>query len=377
MNIPNAKSQGETHELLQEVESIESILARDHDPAEVQQKVEELLEALEKGDIFSKRAVEIAILCQSRGKIKALLSHSAIQGDGHEKTRASLEKIAAMLNPVEAIGKMYGYKPYPETVERLDLGVNWHQMEESLADLDMRRFDQITTDSDGILQQSNKLADFWKKGLFKCEVESNQEKSLKLEVIKSIRKLKESGKVGESLLFSLDNPNFSKGDLAHTCVGNFALEKIDKENHTEWDMNDRIVGAAYRDQNVASKMLGMAEQMISKYGKEVGRPQEVVASVGQVNVLVWLLKQGYVPTSDEDQERLDRLMRGDELLTIASAPGDEKEDEKREWYMFEKSKLLDENGQHKAKVWDRSLANYRQADHYMVSSFRIRLKHRV
>jgi len=322
-----------------------------------------------------KKQIEIGLLHQARERVKALLSHEILQGEQHVESKAGLEKIKSMLHPMQAIAKMYDYEPFPATIDQVDLGINWDSAQKGIISSGLGNFDEIDESTEGVERKEGKEAVFHSKSLFQTEVECNQSQPLRLEAIKNIRTAKDSGDRSENLIFSLMNPNAPESDDAHSYVGNLAFSRVDHPDHKEWDMNDRIVAEAYRNQGVAPKMLGMAEQMIKEHGKETGLPQAISAEVGQVSVLIWLLKQGYKPVSDQDQKRIDRLLGGDENLAIASAPDDKEALEKRQWFIFEKDKLLDTSGKQKPEVWNKD--NYGKPEHYMKSSFRIHLKKEI
>jgi hypothetical protein len=365
------ESQENKHQILQKVESIEAILARDHTPEEVQEKITQLLEALEGGDLLAKKQIEVSILAQARERVKALLSHEGLEGKHHVEARGNLEKIKHMLHPMQAIAKMYDYSPHPETIDKVDLGIDWSGANVGVTSSNIRDFDTINESSEGVTTRGNERVQFFEKTLFESDVACSQDKPLKLKGEKSIRKVVENGSVTEQFILSLTNPNVPEEDFKHHCVGNFVFEKRDKGDHDEWDMNDRIVSEAYRNQGIAPKMLTMMEQMVGQYRETSNKPQSIVAEVGQVDVLIWLLKQGYAPGDSSDQEKIDRLLRGDESLTVVSAPDDAQEDEKRQWYIFEKSTYEGNED----KIWDRS--NYGQPIHHMKSSLRIRLKKEI
>lgn len=354
--------------LLQEVESVESIIAREHEPEELQAKISQLLEALEGGDLLEKQQLEMAFLAQSRNRVKALLSHPHLQGEYYNEARDSLAKIKNMLHPMQAIGKMYGYSPHLETIPQLDLGINWEEVDSIVANSNIRDFDAINESSEGISTRGNERVKFFEKTLYQATLPCVQSKPLNLKGEKSIRKDLMKGTSSEQFILSLTNPNVPEDDFQHHYVGNFVVGKVDHSDYTEWNLNDRVIAEAYRSQGVAPKMLTMMEQMVEQYQETTDKPQKVTAEVGQVNVLIWLLKQGYTPESPSDQNNIDRLLKGDKSLVIASAPDDTEADEKRQWYIFNKA-TYEKNGD---EVWNEQ--NHGKPIHHMKSSLRIRLK---
>ena len=113
---------------------------------------------------------------------------------------------------------------------------------------------------------------------------------------------------------------------------------------------------------------------MAQRARETQRPQVISADVAQVDVLLWLLKEGYKPTSREDEKRIERVMGGDPSLAVVSAPKGTKGMPKQ-WYIFEKEALYDKKGRQKEGIWDG--ANYGQPIHYMKSSLRIRLSKEI
>ncbi len=316
------------------MESIESILARDHRPEEVEEASQRLFEALESGDVLKKREIEIAILARLRQKVKALLDHAKITQKGYEKAKSHLEQIEENLRPLKVIGKRYGYTPYAPTMDPVPLGANWKAWNQEALLKASDSFQELKKDSPATVYEEIPAAEFWRVPIHQSSVAIRNGEPLNLKAVKSIRHDKANDEISESIILSLDNPNFSEEDEAHFGVGNFVFERHEKPETDEWDMNDRVTAEAYRSQGVAPALLHLAEAIITKQAKLKNKPQTIVTELAQVDVLLWMLKEGYTAATPLDQSRIERLLKGDDDLAIVSAPGDEQVTGKRQWFVF-------------------------------------------
>ncbi|MDH5596691.1 MAG: hypothetical protein OEY44_01190 [Candidatus Peregrinibacteria bacterium] len=284
--------------------------------------------------------------------------------------RSVHEKVATTFSPLAAVQEKYGYSPFPESEERVDLGIQWESTNEAYSPGQLNyEFDE---NSEGVHTRGNERVRFVGRDLFKRTLEASQAQPLKLSATMNIRTDLATQKKEETFILGLDNPNADEDDFNHYGVANFAFRKIEHDDRTEWDLNDRIVSPVYRSQGIASKMLNSMEGIIKQYANETGKSQEISAQIGQASVLFWFLKNGFVAATPEDQAKIDRFISGDPSLTIVSAPSDENADEERQWFIFEKATLLDESGEQNPEIWNNK--NYGQPIHYMNSSFRINLK---
>jgi hypothetical protein len=284
------------------------------------------------------------------------------------------EKVSAALTPIERIKEVYHYVPEPETVEREELEADWGKVDLGRAMSIFSQIDQVPVEHPGSEIRENDRVRFIKRSMFSLALNAGKGQ-LAVEGSKILRSDKTLNREEEVFTLRCTDPNIDEEDFLRHEVANFSFRRIDHPDHTEWDMNDRITSPVYRGQGVASKMLKMMEYMTSEYAKVSKKPQELSAEVGQANVLFWLLKNGFQPKTEEDQAKVERLLQGDPSLTIVSAPDAVEAEEKRQWYIFEKETLLDENGQQRSEIWDSK--NYGEPIHYMKSSLRIQLVKKV
>ncbi|MFA5792351.1 MAG: hypothetical protein WC897_00590 [Candidatus Gracilibacteria bacterium] len=275
---------------------------------------------------------------------------SSVELDDLERTRESVR--ALITNPIEAICRMYGYKPFPPTTQRIDLGkVTIGSLVASLKDDHFAEFDSLVhLDS-----------------LASSQLNTSSGHTLNL-VARKLVKANEAGTQSESMHVELINPEKDRQDANH-CVCNFWIKKVDRESCDEWDLRDRVTAEAYQGQGVASEMLRFVESQLAKMAEETDRSQVMTVELAQVDVLFWLLKEGFVPATHEDEERIGRLLKGDDSLTIVSAPGEQDHSQKRQWYIFEKKEYFGIDGSPKPGIWDKA--------YFPKESFRIHLKKEI
>lgn len=87
-------------------------------------------------------------------------------------------------------------------------------------------------------------------------------------------------------------------------------------NHreNEWNLADRFIEEKYRQQGIASLLLLSAETFVQTYAKKTRIPQKIVINIGQPSVLLMFLNKGYKAQTEEDQQKIDKILRGDETL---------------------------------------------------------------
>lgn len=84
----------------------------------------------------------------------------------------------------------------------------------------------------------------------------------------------------------------------------------------ELEMRHREVWAAYRRQKIGDKMMQFAEAFQRQKANEVQTEQVVTAEVAQLDVICWYWNNGYRPRSKEDEEKLQRVLSGDQEFCL-------------------------------------------------------------
>ncbi|MBN2087562.1 hypothetical protein JW758_04395 [Candidatus Peregrinibacteria bacterium] len=89
-----------------------------------------------------------------------------------------------------------------------------------------------------------------------------------------------------------------------------------------FDIPHRYIPAKYRGtQNKSGERLGDilikgAEQIVQNSANEKGKTQSAVLTVGKLDALMWVVANGYKPKTEQDKERLEKILNADESLVI-------------------------------------------------------------
>ncbi|MFA5792321.1 MAG: hypothetical protein WC897_00425 [Candidatus Gracilibacteria bacterium] len=276
---------------------------------------------------------------------------ASVVPDGVVKTNEGIKTILADPNRT-TIGDAYGYQPFPSTTERIVLG-------------DFAKGSLITNLGENNFGQFDTLQDHGIVAISTFDTSNGGH--LDLVAHKLIKIDQNTGVRSEAMHVELINPGKNEQDNGH-CVCNFLIRKTDHGSYDEWDLHDRITAEAYLGQGIAPEMLHFVESQLKTRANKIEKPQIITAELAQVDVLLWLLKEGFTSATTGDSEKIDRLFSGDQDLVVVSAPMDEHAGQKRQWYVFERSKYFDENGNPKLELWD-----YENSE-YLKQSFRIHLK---
>lgn len=257
------------------------------------------------------------------------------------------EKPRISLPTLQELGVMYNYKPEPVTSEKVNLEIDWSRIEKGKLFEALKEYESAfgTPGSEKIL---------YYKPLKTLEEDGEM----------YFRAIKEFKKIGKDILVL--EVQCYKGECPY--VANFHLTQEDKN---EWEIKHRQVFPKFREQGIGSRMVELAEDFLKNRAQKQGQTQIMSMEVAQADLLFWLLKRGYMPATPEDEEKIQRIGKGDPELTITSGVNDNDNDELR-WYIFEKEKLYEKNGKMKPGIWLHE--NYGQPIHYVKSSFRIKLK---
>jgi len=143
-----------------------------------------------------------------------------------------------------------------------------------------------------------------------------------------------------------DSINMELQDPKHNAaVGSFIFDYVPSEKEDRWNMRHRVVRKGYRQKKFGTHMLKIFESILTERSKQSGRPQILELNVAQMDVLWWALKNGFEPADTTERERVQKFLDGASNLVIF--------DEKNAWYIFEKEKLLDQEGRPRQDVLDK------------------------
>ena len=132
-------------------------------------------------------------------------------------------------------------------------------------------------------------------------------------------------------------------------IAEFRADLNPKKN--EWDLSHRLVEEKYRGQEVGSCMLGFLEGVIQDAANASNTPQECVIGARQLDVILFAMRNGYRPKTEEDTANLKAILTGSEkdAFLVTTALGHESLGAKRRpGYIFKREviaeKLKDQRG---------------------------------
>lgn len=255
------------------------------------------------------------------------------------------------------LSKFYNYTPFPPTAEKIPLNLDWENVKEKLAEQVQSSLPHINQEDEGELIPLESI-----------RIDSNDDEIVYLHSLIRIRP-KVEGKEHKYKLELRLSHYLLQGDNYETH--NCSEISLHKKTKTDWDLRHRRVKEAYLNQGIGSKLFKICESIVQKEADDSQTVQEIQVSVGQLSVIKWFLKNGFEVTP-EDNDRINRVINGDSSLMIVSAPMDEDEAIKRQWYIVEKSiyNSIDEE-----EFWEGVAENGEKK--YVVHSYRIRLRKHI
>jgi len=123
-------------------------------------------------------------------------------------------------------------------------------------------------------------------------------------------------------------------------LANFQMLVVDNDTFL---LQHRIVDPQYRGpQNNSKETFGdiglkACEQIVQSYANKENKPKKIELYTAQLDVIMWLYRNGYTPKTDKDKERLKRVMNVDENLVIVD---DNFIFEKEEWEKWNPKKSM-------------------------------------
>jgi GNAT superfamily N-acetyltransferase len=104
------------------------------------------------------------------------------------------------------------------------------------------------------------------------------------------------------------------GEESTTTIADFHCYQ-NQDGH-EWYMGHRLVDPRYRSQGVGTKMIGLIEVSVQEYANHTGEPQTITIDAGQVGVISFGIRNGFLPRSETDMGRVERILSGNKGLIV-------------------------------------------------------------
>ena len=100
-------------------------------------------------------------------------------------------------------------------------------------------------------------------------------------------------------------------------ISEFGFSK-DSDKDDTFNLQHRLVQPQYRGprNNLSNIMLKAAEQIVQSYADEDGKEKTMEIGATQLDVMIWAYNNGYEPNTDQDREKLERVMNADKDLII-------------------------------------------------------------
>ncbi|MEK7583091.1 MAG: hypothetical protein AAB483_01640 [Patescibacteria group bacterium] len=238
------------------------------------------------------------------------------------------------------IAERYHYAPLEEE-KRRDLGIQWESIDMAKVLEAMARYDELPL---GIGQ------------FFLVSVPNRHGKEISLTLRKEHAMIDGAADLLSIRLTVIEDPM----EQFHESAAELSFTRFERTSFEEWEMRHRLVAARYRQQGIADHLLRVAERAFQHRSAATHRAQIIEAEVGQGDVLWWLVRRGYIPANEINQQRIRKFFSGSDELVILNQPGGA-----RRWYIFEKSKAFDHSGKLRSDLWDGS--------QYQEISYRIRV----
>lgn len=170
------------------------------------------------------------------------------------------------------------------------------------------------------------------------------------------------------LSFRLLDETYQRKKVNRPFPAVFSLAYQKEPNHEEWDLRHRLIEESYRGQQISLNLLNLVEDSLKVRQNERGVQQFITCKTALAPIIFFLLKNGFKPDEELDQERLGRLLSFDPALRIVSSPFNEMATEPLHWNIFEAETLKRFKPE---EIW----TSDRGSDmHYLSSAFRINFK---
>ncbi|MCK9186436.1 hypothetical protein M0P48_03290 [Candidatus Gracilibacteria bacterium] len=93
-------------------------------------------------------------------------------------------------------------------------------------------------------------------------------------------------------------------------------EMIIKNVGKNFRIPHRFVSPEFRRQKFGDMILGGMEEFVKQESTENQKSTALVLDAGQLDLIFWLLNNGFVPDGKEEEEKLNRILDGDPSLCI-------------------------------------------------------------
>lgn len=312
-----------------------------------------LLANCAKGNVSSENPLRPEEILTIRSALCDLLAKG-----GKEADREEIKHLKQKLNLLNLICDLYDYQ-YPKIdIKKINAGVSWSSIntnelfERLLADFDQEEnLNMWGVNHDVVFGSSDIESATGHLGI---------ESGIKFDVTPM-----DETKIAYIRLIDKAYRGRDKR-LKYPGVTEFGYHK--KGDIEEWDFQHRLVHPAYRAQGIAHQMLQLMKDFIMKRAKLNKRKQRLISRTALLDVLVMLIREEFLPISEEDKERLNRVLSGDSSLTIISSPHFSSREGPFYGFIFEKEKL---DHYDSSLIWSH---NRTHEAHYLNSAFRIGMK---
>jgi len=262
----------------------------------------------------------------------------------HEPPHPSLSEIA----------KKYNYQPQESTVLRRNIGIRWN-------DIHMPEIQAIIDQFFNIEPVSGSENTTIPLGHIMLPADTTEQ----IELVVARHEHRERSGLAPELEICINSSD--PQTKATERVAEFVFAPRTTDEGVIWEVGHRLVHEAFRSQAIASYIMDIFEQQCVRWTKMRDEHQTIQATVGQADVISFFMKRGYVPATEREGQRLDVFLKGDPRLVLADSPIPPA----RAWYIFEKSKLFDENGAVRMGIWEDDVDGRKRSER---ESFRITLK---
>jgi hypothetical protein len=102
-------------------------------------------------------------------------------------------------------------------------------------------------------------------------------------------------------------------------IGDFYLYTKEDGN---FYIPDRYVWPKYRgpqnkgDERISNVLLKACEQIVQSHANKEGKGKTLEVDAAQIDVMMWLNTNGYIPKTDQDKERFQKIINADKNLII-------------------------------------------------------------
>ena len=255
--------------------------------------------------------------------------------------------------PLAKLYKAYGYAPpkvEPSSVKKLN--IKWtNKLQE-----------EVAAKANEILDWEPK-EDWDKKTIPTREVIVNENASLKIQMSKSTE---------DYLTFLEIILQKANGEQ----IADFRCKRSEF-----WVISHRLVEKGYQGQGIGTQMILLLESCLRLYAKTHGAKQTIFIETSQIPVVLFVLKNNYLPMTRQDASNLKMLLGVNEDLFLVTGVGYTREGGRLPGFIFSKKQIREYAEEEDKKFSEKDLADnhfieslfFYDPETYMAHGFKIRL----